>query len=328
MKKAFVTGGTGFLGLNLIDELLKTERYEIFALHRSTSNLSELKKRKITLIEGSLFDLPQLTKIIPKECDVIFHCAANTNTWKKHNFEQTRDNVLGTKNMVSAALATHAKRFVHTSSIAAFGHHDGMINEQTPSNAASSWVNYVRTKFLAEQEVKRGIDQGLAAVFVNPANIVGPYDNHNWSTMIKLTVTGKLPAVPPGRGSFCHVREVAKALINAGEKGEIGEHYLLGGCDASYLDFVQTVAQLIGKNQKFKIMPLPFLKIYAYLSAFGGFITGKPPQLTPELATLTSAKMCCESQKARRALGYREVPLKEMVQDCLEWMQRTGRISV
>lgn len=320
-KRVFVTGGTGFLGLNLIDELLHRKTYDILCLHRASSDLTELKKRPITLVEGSLFDVTQLTQLIPLQCDVVFHCAANTNMWKKRNEEQTRDNVLGTRNLVESSLTQGVKRFVHTSSIAAFGHHNGRIDETTPSNARDSKVNYVLTKFLAEQEVKKGIDRGLNAVFINPSNIVGPYDQHNWATMIKLTVSNRLPAIPSGYGSFCHVREVAKALITASEKGDMGEHYLLGGSEASYLDFVNTVTQIMGKPIHVKVLPPLLLKLYAHITSLFSLFTQKAPQVTPEIAELTSAHMSCDSQKAKQVLGYQEVPLLDMVRDYLDWMK-------
>jgi nucleoside-diphosphate-sugar epimerase len=88
--------------------------------------------------------------------------------------------------MVAAALKRRAKRFIHTSSVAFYGHHQQRMNEETQSNAIESPINYCRTKYLAEMEVRRGIGQGLDAVMINPANIIGPYDYHNWSQLFIL----------------------------------------------------------------------------------------------------------------------------------------------
>src|SRR3546814_11562883 len=80
----------------------------------------------------------------------------------------------------------------------------------TPTRASTDGVNYVRSKALAEREVRKGISAGLPAVIVNPSNIIGPYDTASWSRIFRLVRQGRLPAMPPGGGSFCHVREVAR----------------------------------------------------------------------------------------------------------------------
>ena len=89
-------------------------------------------------------------------------------------------------------------------------------------------MNYQRSKFLAEEEVRKVIARGLDAVILNPAAIMGPYDTVNWVRMIRLVCARKQPGVPPGRMSFCHVDKVARAHIAAVERGRRGENYLLG----------------------------------------------------------------------------------------------------
>ena len=323
IKKVFVTGGTGFLGINLIDELLKTNQYEITALHRKGSDLSHLKKRPVHLVEGSLLDPEQLATLIPDQTSYLFHVAANTNMWSLQNPVQTRDNVEGTRNIVQAALKKNVGRFIHTSSIAAYGIYDGVkIDESQPSNAKDSWINYIKSKYLAEMEVQVGIESGLDAVFLNPSNIMGPYDTHNWSTLIRLIVSKKLPAIPSGSGSFCHVREVAKAHISAATNGRTGERYLLGGTDASYQDLVEEVNKLTGNQFKPRILPVTFMKLYGQISQAISLISRKKPEVTPEMVHLTSSRMICSSDKAQKELGYQPVSLKNMVTDCYQWMQK------
>lgn len=114
MPVAFVTGGTGFLGLNLIEQLL-AENWEVVALHRPTSNLKHLREKDIQLVQGSITEPNSLITIFPEKVDAVFHVAGNTNMWSRHNQIQARDNVEGTQNMVAAALKRQVKRFIHTS---------------------------------------------------------------------------------------------------------------------------------------------------------------------------------------------------------------------
>src|SRR5207244_2429844 len=110
-----------------------------------------------------------------------------------------------------------------------------------PHLGRGSWFHYMHTKALAEEEVRAGIGRGLDAVFLNPANIIGPYDRHNWARLILLAAAGKLPTIPPGRGSFCHATEVARAHLAAAERGRTGENYILAGADASFADVFRTI---------------------------------------------------------------------------------------
>ncbi|MGZ7081508.1 MAG: NAD-dependent epimerase/dehydratase family protein, partial [Thermoanaerobaculia bacterium] len=214
MKEAFVTGGTGFVGRNLIERLIDAG-WKITALVRDRGAAPFLRRQEVTIVEGSITDRESLVRALPDDVDAVFHVAGNTSLWSGGDTEQTRVNVDGTRNVVDAALVKRARKLIATSSIAAYGFHDAPITEETRSNAMSTGVNYFRTKWLAEEEVRKGIAQGLDATILNPANIIGPYDDRNWSRMIALVARDKLPGVPPGAGSFCHVREVAAAHISA-----------------------------------------------------------------------------------------------------------------
>jgi dihydroflavonol-4-reductase len=326
MPTAFVTGGTGFVGFNLILQLL-ADNWEIVALHRPTSNLKDLREKNVRLKEGFITDLDSLFDVFPNKVDAVFHVAGNTNLWSPRNHIQYLDNVVGTQNMVEAALKRNAKKFIHTSSTAAYGHHTERINEETRSNAISSPINYHRTKYLAEMEVRKGIEKGLDAVILNPSNIIGPYDYHNWSRLFMLIDRQRLPGVPQATQTFCHVNEVVKAHIAAFYKGRCGENYILGGVDADYLNLAKQIGKLMNKPTPKKATPKWLLKMVGLLSLWGSYITGKEPTLTPEKVYLLSYQKGCNSHKAMKELDYKLVPLKVILDDCYQWMKTEGMIS-
>lgn len=326
MKTAFVTGSTGFVGLNLVEALAASD-FRVVALHRPSSELNFLSRFDVERAAGDITDPDSLRAAMPRDVDAVFHVAGNVNFWSRRNAQQTRDNVGGTRNVVEAALERGAKRLVHTSSIAAYGMHAGPVDETTPSNAKGSWINYLRTKALAEDEVRRGVERGLQAVILNPANIIGPYDFGNWSSMLYLVHAGRLPVVPPGRGSFCHVREVVAAHLAALERGGSGENYLLGGADATLLEVVRICGGLTSRKVPTKPVSPWLLRGLARVAALRAAWTGRRPKLTPEAARLACGSMLCRSDKAIRELGYRPVPLREMLEDCYRWMLREGRLK-
>ncbi len=326
MPVAFVTGGTGFLGINLIEQLLISD-WEVIALHRPTSNLKDLRKTNIKLVEGSITEPDSLIRVLPENVDAVFHVAGNTSMWSRRNKIQTRDNVEGTLNMVAAALKRRSKRFIHTSSVAYYGHHQHHIDEETPSNAINSPMNYNRTKYLAEKEVRRGIDRGLDAVIINPADIIGPYDYRGWSQLFILIDRQKLPGVAPAIHTFCHAREVARAHIAAFHKGGTGENYLLGGVEVDFATLAREIGNILGKPTPARPTPAWILKLIGRLSLWGSYITGKEPDITPEKVFLVTHNMLCNSQKAERELDYKPASLKSMLDDCYRWMLSEGMID-
>jgi nucleoside-diphosphate-sugar epimerase len=326
MRTAFVTGSTGFVGLNLVEALV-AEGWKVVALHRPSSDLTYLSRFAAERVAGDVLDVDSLRAAMPEDVETVFHVAGNVNLWSRRNERQTRDNVDGTRNVVTVALERGAGRFVHTSSIAAFGVHSEPVDERTPTNAPRSWVNYLRTKALGEQEVRRGIDAGLDAVILNPANIIGPYDLANWSRLLYLVHREKLPGVPPGRGSFCHVREVVRAHINAVERGRRGENYLLGGADADFLELIRVCGEITSRRVPARATPWWLLRLMGRIGEWQSFINGRRPTLTPEIAWLMGLRWVCRSEKAIRELDYRTAPLREMLEDCHRWMVAEGRLK-
>jgi nucleoside-diphosphate-sugar epimerase len=280
----------------------------------------------VRLAEGELGDGASVERAMPDGVDAVFHVAASTSLWRLRNAEQARVNVGGTRVVVEAALRRGASRLVHTSSTAAYGFHDRPIDESTPREGGSSWVGYLRTKALAEDEVRRGMTRGLDAVILNPGHVIGRYDRGNWSRVIAMIATERLPGVPSGSGSFAHGREVARAHVEAAEHGRSGANYLLGGVDATFVDLARCIGEVTGRAVPGRATPAVILRALARLSLWWSYVTRREPELTPEGVAIATHDLVCRSDRARHELGYREVPLKVMVEDCYRWMVDEGLV--
>jgi dihydroflavonol-4-reductase len=324
-RAAFVTGGTGFVGLNMVKELM-IRGWDVTALHRPSSDVKLLKRFRPNIAVGELSDPKSLLAAIPEGTDTVFHVAGNTNMWRGGNAQQTRDNVDGTRHVVEAALAKRVRRLVVTSSISAYGPVDGEITEETPSLAANSSVNYQKTKWQAQELARAAIPKGLEVVIMQPGAIMGAYDIGTWSRLFVMVRDGKLPGVPPSLLTFTHVREVVGAHIAAADKGQNGGSYLLGGENKTMMELVKEISALVGKPMPEKETSMALLRVVAVLGDLASRFTGKEPPITPEMASLMSRKVSTASAKAQRELGFRVVPLKEMVKDCYDWMVAEGRI--
>ncbi|WP_067515047.1 NAD-dependent epimerase/dehydratase family protein [Endozoicomonas ascidiicola] len=321
--KALVTGGSGFLGINLIKQLLD-KHWEVIATHRASSNIKDLQALNVTLLEVDLESPSDLSAKIPEGLDAIFHVAGDTSLWAANNERQHRMNVTVTENLITAALEKRVKRFIHTSSISAYGFHQQTINESSPSSAITSGVNYLRTKYLGEMVVKKAVkEHQLDAVILNPCAIIGPHDRQSWAQLFSMISNDTLPGVPPGEGSYCHVREVAAAHIAAFEQGKTGENYILGGVDCKFLEVVNTISRLMGKPERKRTIPAWALRLLGKVSDLGANITGKEPEITTEKAKLVSKRVVASSSKAVSELGYRnDVPINEMLEDCFDWLKQ------
>jgi nucleoside-diphosphate-sugar epimerase len=327
-RTAFVTGGTGFLGRHIVEQLTQ-QGWKVVALHRKTSDVRALQGYGVQLAEGSITDKASLQRAVPEGCDAVFHVAGNTSLWSGGDALQTKENVDGTRFVVETALEKKAGRLVHTSSVSAWGEqHQTGFDETAPPHGAESFINYERTKYAGELEVLEGVEKGLQACIMNPGHIVGKYDPNNWARLIRLVCAGKLPGVPPGEGTWAHAGEVAKAHITAVEKGRVGERYLLGGTYATYLEVIRVIGQLTGKKVPQKALPAWVLVALGRVSQWGSYVTRRAPTVTPEIAAASSRPPHrFKSDKAMKELGYKAVGIEPMFREAYEWLRDEGLLK-
>ncbi len=327
MKKAFVTGSTGFLGLNLIGEL-SAAGWEIYALHLPGEDLRQLQRFGVIPGEGNILEYESLLHTIPEKVDAVFHLAGDTSTWNRNNARQYLINVTGTSRVVAAAIERKARRFVHTSSISAYGYHPGVpISEETKSNAAERGANYHITKYLAEEEVRKGVRSGLQAVILNPCNVLGPHDRVNWSQIIRAVYNDRLSAIPPGSGTFAHVRDVARAHIAAAEKGVPGSNYCLGGVHASFREVIQEIQRMLGKEVTEEVLPPWKLKLVTYAVMAAALISRREPSMTPAKYMRLVGDLRCDDRRAVRDLGFSTTSLRAMLADSLAWLREENLLG-
>ncbi len=320
MKSAYVTGATGCVGRNLVEELLKDD-WTITVLHRKTSDLSRLDGCDVRFREVDLHNPESVHQALPEAADALFHAAGNTSFWRGHAERQWKDNVLATKNLVRTALDRGIGRLIFTSTGATLGF-------QYVDQFHLDWVpnNYIRTKLESEMAVYQGIEQGLDAVILQPIIILGPYDYNNYSTIFRNMKHRFSRVCFPGRIAFCHAGDVARAHVQAFEKGRRGEHYVLGGTYTTWFEAFQKICRRLDVPDPV-VLPKPVLAVIARCMAAVSAVTGKEPLLTPDLVRLL--KDSCdvvdyEKWKAREELGYESRDLDTMVEDCYQWLVQAG----
>ena len=325
MATVLLTGATGFVGQHLLRELVAAG-HAVRGLSRSASGDAAIRALGGEPVRGTLGEDSSaewaLLQAAVEGCEAVFHTAADTTQWRPHNAVQTRTNVGGTEALLRAAEGAGVRRFLHTSSVSAYSHlAHGVLREDVPQRGGESWVNYERSKFLAEQAVR---GSRLDWVVFQPSHVLGPGDTRNWARLILLVDQGKLPGAPPGSGAFADVREIARAQVRALHDGIAGEAFLLGGAHARFVELVGLIGGRLGRKTPSRATPAWLLKALARASDAVSRVTGTMPDITPEAAVFACHDLAVDSSKAIARLGYRETPLPDLLDATIAGLRDAG----
>lgn len=328
MKTILVTGGTGFIGSNLAIKLLE-EGHNVRILRREHSDLRAIGSIEVEHHIGNVHDKESVRRAM-RGCDTVFHTAALISFWKKERALQYEINVLGTRNVAEAALELGVERFVHTSSIAAIGPGEpgAIADESTPFGWDKYDVGYNISKYESEREVKRGIEKGLPAVIVNPANVFGQRDIHFHSGgVIRDIKRGKVPFYVDTILNVVSVDDVVDGHLQAAKKGVVGERYILGGENLSVKQVLDIIADVVdGKSPRLKV-PFGVASLGGVLYEVIGNILNQRPLITPELVRIGKFRTAYSSEKAKRELGYRITPFRRAVENSYRWYVENGFLT-
>ncbi len=320
-----VTGATGFVG-SVVARLLLEKGESVRVLARPNSNRRNLENLEVEVVEGDLNEPASLKKAV-KSCNALYHVAADYRLWIPKPDEIYNTNVKGSHSLLLAAADAGVERMVYTSSVATLGiNPDGTpSNENTPVSLEKMIGHYKRSKFLAEQTVQELIDkEGLPIVIVNPSTPIGPGDIKPTPTgrMILDAVNGKTPAYVDTGLNLVHVEDVAKGHLQAFEKGQIGQRYILGGEDKSLKEILTTIAELTDQKPPKIKLPHSVVMPIAYISeAWAKLTNGSEPRATVDGVRMSRKKMYFSSDKAKRELGYQHRSADKAIKDAVEWFK-------
>jgi dihydroflavonol-4-reductase len=327
---AFITGATGFLGYEIASQLVDAG-VEVSALSRSGELPGTLAARGVRIVHGDLGAVATLREAM-RPGGVVFHVAADVNMWR-HRWSASVDaNVLGTRNMVEAALVADVARFVFTSSVSTIGKPEAregpgpvVVDEGDAYNLHAFGMVYPHSKWLAEQEVERGIENGLDAITTHPAAIFGPRDwKHNTLPYFLGPKRRLTLAVARGFRNTCDVRDVAAAHLAAVVKGRSGGRYILAGECLSVKELFALLAEEVGGTRPLLELPDRAVLAVGRIMDAVADLTDRRPALSWEMALQGTFRVQLSSEKAERMLGYRSRPLRESIRDAVAWFRSRG----
>lgn len=334
--KCFVTGASGFIGSNLVHELV-ARGHRVKALLRPGADERGLAGLKFDRVTGDILDR-KLLQAEMEGCDWCFHVAASYQLWMRNYAEMYRTNVEGTRTVLESAGRAGCRKIVYTSTVGCIGLPKKVHGQYTPTTEtdivteAQMTNHYKRSKFQAEgvaSELFR--KSGLPVIIVNPSAPIGPGD-------VRPTPTGqilvdflnrRLPAYVETGLNWVHVRDVAIGHILAAENGRFGQRYILGNKDGNW-----TMKQTLELLEKLTGIPAPNVKIphwiaarVAEISEYIAFFTRKPPRATQAGVGMAKHKMWFNPDKAIRELGMPQTPPEQAFADAIAWFKANGYVK-
>jgi dihydroflavonol-4-reductase len=309
-----VTGATGFLGTELIQQLT-AQNLKIRALKRSTSTIPNLLKDNLLVdwVEADINDLEDLADAFEGVAQV-YHCAAFVSFDPADKAKLLKINIEGTSNVVNLCISYNA-RLVHVSSIAALGDakKGAQITEKDFWEYNANVHSYAISKYEGEMEVWRGIAEGLDAVIVNPAVIIGRNAGYNGSGAIFKLVKDGLKFYTDGATGIVDVEDVAKAMILLMNSEISEERYTLSADNLHYKDFFAQIANGFG-IQAPNIAAKPWMLGIAWRAAkFASFFTRKAPSLTKDAAKSSFNLSYYSNEKIKNAIDFDFKPLEKSI---------------
>lgn len=325
--KAFVTGGTGFVGGALVRRLVQAG-HRVRVLVRATSDTRQLAGLPVERVVGDLADEEALRRGV-EGCAWVFHVAALYSFWGHPRQAFYATNVEGTRRVLQAAQEAGVRRVVYTSSIAALGFHRDRspATEETPVRLADKIGHYKRSKFLAEKVARDFARRGLPVVIVNPAAPVGVGDYKPTPTgqMIVDFLNGRLFGYIDAGLNVVDVEDVAEGHLLAAQRGRVGERYILGGENLTLKQVLDLLAEVSGRPRVRLRLPYALALAWSYVDvALTRLNPAHVPSATPEKVRLSRQYEFYDSGKAMGELGYRPRPAREALRKAVAWYRAHG----
>ncbi len=323
-KISVVTGAKGYVGHTLVDELAKRGEHIRLSLHSDCKDFDSYENCE--KIFGDIVDIEHLKEAF-KGAETVYHIAGVVDITGEKDELVWKVNYDGTKKVVEACKVCGVKTLVFVSSVDCVPVSDDMpvITEPTSFNPDNIDGAYGKSKAAATQFVLDSDCDELKCVAVLPSCVIGPNDIHGNSSpceMIKLYLKGLFPvSLNFGGYNFVDVRDVARGMLAAAERGRGGEAYFLCGEVLTVDEFIGTLASINGKKAPaIKLGKKTLLKLCPAIGAF--FRAMKWPPVLTEFSIEKICENCRFScEKAKKELGYEPMTARKSLEDTVDFIK-------
>ena len=323
MKPTLITGATGFLGWHVARKLLE-RGHTVRALARDPSKLRELDG--VEPVKGDLRNPDSLKRAV-SGCGIVFHVAADYRLWVRNPKEMYESNVDGTRSLLEAARNTGVEKFVYTSTVGCIGVPYNAVGDETkPCSIEEMSGPYKRSKFMAEQVAIEFAAKGFPVTIVNPTAPVGDHDFKPTPTgrIVVDFVKGAMPAFLDTGLNIVDAQDVAEGHLQALERGQPGERYILGAENLTLEQIFGKLAQITGIAAP--KMQIPYVLAYAagVFSTGWANVSGKEPIAPLDAVKMAKKKMWVRHDKAKAELGFNPGPAAQALRKAFDWFRANG----
>ncbi len=319
-KPILITGATGFVGSYLTRFLVKKGYKNLVCMRRKSSPMDLVAEvaDRVTWVEGDIRDVPFLEEILRGYAiKQIYHCAAIVSFDPRDREEMYDINATGTANVVDAALESSVEKLVYMSSIAAIGRveHENTVSETNKWQRSDLNTHYAISKFQAEQEVWRGVAEGLTVAIVNPTVILGSQFWEQGTGRLFQQVWDGLRYYTEGSTGYVDVRDVVQFMEKLMASDIDNQRFILNGENWAYKKIFETIALIL--NKKPATIPVtPFLSQVAWrVEWVKSIFTKKRPLITKETARTSATSFFFKNDKSLAAfLDFKYTPIAETIE--------------
>ncbi len=328
-----VTGGSGLLGSHIVEQLRQRGR-PVRVLVRPQSDTSWLRSQGVELAVGDITDRSSLDSAC-HGVQCIYHSAARVGDWGPWQ-DFVRITIDGSFNLFDAAEKAGVPRFIHISSISAYGHVNkpGLVIDETAplGRKVHRWSYYTRAKVTVEEELRRRQTAGSKVKYtvIRPSWLYGPRDRATIARLVAMIRAGKAKLLGSGdnRLNVTYAGNVAEACILAADSPQaVGQAYNCSNDgEMTQRQYFNMIAQAIGAPPVSKRIPYKTAYCVAFILECIGhlFRLRKPPLVTRYAVWLMGRETFFSAQKARRELGWEStVSYQEGIPATIRWYEQS-----
>jgi len=326
--KVVITGANGFLGTWLTKKLL-AEGYDVSALVRKNSDLSELENVRPSYVFGDVTDIESL-QLAFKNADIIFHLAGVIAYKKSARALMDQVNVQGTQNVVRVCEVLNIPQLLYVSSVVAIGasFEPYALTEASPYNISHLNLGYFETKKQAEDIVLTAVKENrIRAICMNPSTIYGFGDAKKSSRKTQVKVArGEFPFYTNGGVNVVAVEDVIEGILLALKNGKNGERYILANENMTIKSLFTKISNFAGVKPPSVYMPSLALHIIGGTADFLEKININMGISGENVYTATLFHWF-DSAKAQKELNFKPTSADQAIENSVRWMKDHGYLK-
>jgi dihydroflavonol-4-reductase len=320
--KVFVTGATGFIG-GVVARRLRDRGDEVVCLVRSPEKAAALTEIGCETVAGDLGDR-EAQRAAMEGCDGVIHAAAmyEVGIPVSQRPAMYEANVVGTENVLGAALEAKVPKVVYVSTCGAFGNTHHQIVDESYQHPCEDFTSYYeQTKVEAHKVARRMIaEDGLPCTIVQPGGVYGPGDTSSLGALLEQFLSGRMPLIPFPELGIClaHVEDTAAGIVIALDKGRPGETYVIAGPPTTMREAIGILAEVSGRRAPKRALPTALMKAMTPIGPLVGKLMGQPPNLRELISSADNVTFWATNEKAVKELGFAPRGIEEGIRQTLE----------